>query len=167
MLGNVIHDSLDQAFYAGERFSANPFVRNLSEPSLHQVQPRTAGWNEVDVEARVLAEPFLYLGMLMCAVVVDNQVQIQLRRRLLVNQLQKLDPFLMPVPRHARSDQPALGHLQGREERCGAVADVIVRHRTTAALLQRQARLGAVQGLNLALLVNAQNQGMLRGIEKG
>jgi hypothetical protein len=42
---------------------------------------------------------------------------------------------------------------------------VVVRHRATAALLERKARLSAVQGLNLALLITAQDQRVFRGIE--
>jgi hypothetical protein len=50
---------------------------------------------------------------------------------------------------------------QGR----GAVALVIVGHRAGAVLLHGQAGLGAVEGLNLALFVNAQDQGLVRRIE--
>ncbi len=45
------------------------------------------------------------------------------------------------------------------------MAFVIVRHRATTALLQRKARLGAVEGLDLTFLVDAQDQGLVRGIE--
>src|ERR1039458_8743193 len=46
-----------------------------------------------------------------------------------------------------------------------AVAFVIVRHGGAASALQRQAGLGTIQGLNLALLVGAQHQRVLRRIE--
>src|SRR6185437_11495139 len=46
-----------------------------------------------------------------------------------------------------------------------SIALVVVRHRSTTALLNRQPRLRAVQGLDLALLVGAQDDGMLRRVE--
>jgi hypothetical protein len=45
------------------------------------------------------------------------------------------------------------------------MALVIVRHRLSANSLERQARLGPVKRLDLALLIAAQDQGILRGIE--
>src|ERR1035441_9041496 len=46
-----------------------------------------------------------------------------------------------------------------------AVAFVVVRHGGAASALQRQAGLGTVQSLNLALLVGAQHQRVLRRVE--
>jgi hypothetical protein len=40
-----------------------------------------------------------------------------------------------------------------------------VGHRASTALLERQARLGAVERLDLALLVNRKNQGFVRRIK--
>jgi hypothetical protein len=51
----------------------------------------------------------------------------------------------------------ANSHIQRREQGGGAVALVIVRHGAAAALLQRQAGLGAVERLDLALLIQRQH----------
>ena len=44
----------------------------------------------------------LHLGVLVRGVVVHDQVQVQLVRRLRVDQSQELDPLLMPMPRSCR-----------------------------------------------------------------
>ena len=53
--------------------------------------------------------------------------------------------------------------LRGGEQRGGAVTFVVVRHRPGAARLHRQSRLGAVECLNLALLVDRENDRMAGG----
>ena len=70
----------------------------------------------------------------------------------------------MPVPGHACMDDMACGDVEGREKGGGAVALVVVRHGAGSALLQREARLGAVQSLDLALLVEGEDHGVVRRI---
>lgn len=65
----------------------------------------------------------------------------------------------MPVARHVASDDGAIQHIQSGNERSGAVAFVVVRHGPKPALLQRQAGFGAVERLDLALLINRENYG--------
>ena len=60
----------------------------------------------------------------------------------------------MPVLWHAAADHLAFEDVQRGEQRRRAVALVIVRHRAALAGLQRQAGLGAVERLDLALLVD-------------
>ena len=70
----------------------------------------------------------------------------------------------MAMPLHALRDHRAVQQVERREQGGGAVAPVVVRHRPRAAALQRQAGRGAVQRLDLALLVHAQDHGVFRGI---
>ena len=51
------------------------------------------------------------------------------------------------------------------EQRRGAVALVVVGHRAAASGLHRQTRLRAVESLNLALLVDAQHDGLVRRVQ--
>ena len=71
----------------------------------------------------------------------------------------------MAVPLHALADDLAGGDVEGGEQRRGAVALVVVRHGAGAALLQRQPGLRAVERLDLALLVDAQHQRLVRRVE--
>src|SRR5262245_48623571 len=65
----------------------------------------------------------------------------------------------------AHADYGAVGHIQRRKQRGCAVALVVVSHRSAAAFLQRQAGLGAVQGLDLTLLVDAHHDRVLRWMQ--
>src|SRR4030042_3962671 len=98
-------------------------------------------------------------------VVVHNQRQIQVWGSLRIDSLQEANQLLMPGARQAVSDDAAVEHAEGGEERGGAVALVIVRHGPAAPLLQWQTGLGSVECLYLGLLVDGQYQGLVRGIE--
>src|SRR5262249_49221480 len=79
--------------------------------------------------------------------------------------IEELDELLVTVPRHALRDQPALQHVQRGEQRRRAVALVVVGHRGAPAGVDRQTLLGAVQRLDLTLLVDAEDQRVLRRVE--
>src|SRR5260221_9398543 len=66
----------------------------------------------------------------------------------------------MAVTVHVVTDNGAIENVEGGEERRGAMAFVVVRHRAGAARLHRQAWLGAVERLDLALLVDREDNGM-------
>jgi hypothetical protein len=55
----------------------------------------------------------------------------------------------MPVTRHAAADHCAVEDVERGEQRGHAVADTVVGHGAGLARLERQARLGAIQGLDL------------------
>jgi hypothetical protein len=165
MLLNVSHDGVDQLTHALESAPANPLVGDVAKPAFHEVQPRTARRDEVNVEPGMALQPSLDLGVFVRVVVVHDQMQIEIRRRLLIDQLEELDPFLMTMSRHARADQLALGQFQGGKQRRRAMTRVVVRHRAAPALFDRQARLGAVQRLNLTFFIAAQDQRMVGRIE--
>lgn len=159
--GDVIVNGLFQCFDASEAVAPDAIGGDIAEPALHHIEPGTGGGDEVNVEAGMLRKPRLDLGMLVRAEVVGDQMQIKIRRGLLINEPQELQPFLMSMPFHAGPDQLAAGHLHRREQRRRAMPPVVVRHRPATTLLERQARLGAIQGLNLALLVHTEHDGVL------
>ena len=84
---------------------------------------------------------------------------IQFGWGLSLDRLEEPDEFLMPMTWHALADHLAIEHAEGRKQRGRTIALVIVRHRATAALLQREPGLRAIECLDLAFLVNAQDQG--------
>src|SRR4030042_1412566 len=81
------------------------------------------------------------------------------------DQLEEPDPLLMAMARHAIPNDLAIEHAQGGKQGRRAIALVIVCHRAAPTLLERKARLGAAQRVNLALLLAAQDQRMFRWIE--
>src|SRR5579872_6105264 len=103
--------------------------------------------------------------MFVGSVVIHNQMQLFMPRRSTVDQAQEVDPLLMSVPLLAQTDHFSIQSVESRKQRRSAIALVIVGHRTSAAALQRQTRLRAVESLNLTLLIAAQHQGALGWIE--
>src|SRR3984893_15471204 len=65
----------------------------------------------------------------------------------------------------ALSDHLSLQDFQSGEQRGRSVALIVMRHGSATALFQRQARLGAIQRLNLTLFIHAEHNRLLRRIQ--
>src|SRR5690606_10878057 len=76
---------------------------------------------------------------------------------------EKAKELLVPMSRQAFMNDLAAGDVESGEKRGGSMPLVVVCHRTSAALLQRKTRLGTVQGLDLALLVEGEHDRPLGG----
>jgi hypothetical protein len=92
--------------------------------------------------------------MFMGAVVVQDNVNDFAGWHLGLDGIEEADELLMPTALHAAADGPALEHIESGEQRCGAVALVIMSHCASPTCLHGQAGLGAVEGLDLALFVD-------------
>ena len=146
----IVHDGLLQFVDALEDAAADAFSGDLGKEALDHVEPRAGRRREVQMEARMPLEPALYRGGLVGGIIIDDQMQVEIGQRPLVDGLEKAEELAMPVAGHAFADDGAVEHVERREQGRGAVALVVMRHRPAAALLHRQARLGAVKGLDLA-----------------
>ena len=82
----------------------------------------------MDVEAGSLRQPGLRFGVLVSAVVVDDQVQIELLWHLLIDPSQDAQEHLVPVSGLAFGDYRTGGPIQCGEQGGGAVADGVMRH---------------------------------------
>src|ERR1700691_340654 len=119
----------------------------------------------MEMEARMAFEPGADLGMLVRRVIVDDQVQLPFGRGLAVDLVEETDELLMPVAGHTLADDAALQHVERGEQRRRAVALVIMGHRPAATALHRQPRLGAVERLDLRLLIDPEHQRVLGRID--
>src|ERR1043166_9929065 len=153
--GNEFVDGRTQSRNALEGATANALVGELAKPAFDEIQPRRGGWGEVQVKARMLGQPVLHLGMLVRPVVVQNHMDAQLSRDALIDLAQELAELDVAMPREAGTDHRALDGVQSGKQRRGAIALVVMRHRSTPPILERQARLRTVQRLDLRLLVDA------------
>ena len=81
-------------------------------------------------------------------------------RHFTLDGIEKADEFLVEVALHAAPDDFAFQDIEGGEQGGGAVALVVVGHGGAASFLHRQTGLGATQGLDLALLVEAEHDGV-------
>ena len=161
----VVFDGHDQFLHAAKDAAPKALLRQLAEPALDQVEPRGAGRREVQLKARMGGQPVAHRLVLVGPVVVEDDVQGQIGRERAVEAPQELQEFLMPMTAVALADDLAGQHVQRGEQRRCAVTLVVVGHRAAAAGLHRQARLRAVESLNLALLVDTQHDGLVRRVQ--
>jgi hypothetical protein len=103
--------------------------------------------------------------MLVGRIVIRHQVQLSLRIGRGIDVLQKLDPLLVSMPRHTGVNHNAFRHVECCEQRRGAMAFVIMRHRPQAARVNGQSFLRSIQGLNLTLFIDAEHDRVLGWIQ--
>ena len=109
----------------------------FGKETLDGVEPRAGGWREVEDESRVAGEPLTHLRMLVGGVIVEDDVHDLSGRHLRRNSIQEADELLVTMALHATADDLAFEHVKSGEQRCCAVALVVVGHRSGAALLHR------------------------------
>src|SRR5829696_8889784 len=105
------------------------------------------------VEARVPREPSADLGMLVGGVVINNQVQVQVRRGSAIDLVEEADELLVPMSTHALADHSPIQHVERGEQVCRAVALIVVGHCLAAPTLHWQFGLSAIERLDLRLLI--------------
>ena len=132
------------------------------EEILDGVEPGTRCRREVEDPAGMTFEPVHDLLVFVRAVVVEDDMDHLAGGHLALDGVEKADEFLVTVFLHAPGDDRAVENVESGEQRRGAVALVIVGDRSAFAGLERQARLGAIERLDLGLLVDRQDEGMSR-----
>src|SRR5262249_55205049 len=128
-------DSGLQILHAMEDPAPDGLIIQHAEPAFYQVQPTGTGGYKVKHKARVTFQPSPHIGMFVSPVVIDDQMERDLTRKLLIESAQEPKELLMPMPLIALADNLPLQHLQGGEQSRSAVPLVIVGHRSTTALL--------------------------------
>src|SRR5437870_985001 len=128
MTAVVIAEGLAHLLNVAERAATQALLVRIAKPAFDQIEQGTGGGSK----ARVATQPTLHTGMLVRAVVVDDQVQVQFPRRLLIDAFEEAGEFLMPVLRPAVPDDSAIERTQRREQSRGAVARVVVSHGAAA-----------------------------------
>ena len=96
------------------------------------------------------------LGCLWGGIIVHDGVDLPAGRHAGIDSVEKADELLMPVFLHAASENGAVKNVQRGKQGRGAMALIVMCHGAAAAFLQRQARLCAVKGLDLAFLLPRQ-----------
>lgn len=149
MLRQVVVDCVLQVAHAGITASANTLCSDLCEEALDKVEPGGTGWCEMQLEPRMFLQPGLHLGRLVGRVVVEHEMDVTWFADDAVNAAQEGQKLPCPMTRHAITDDQTGFDIKRGEQGSRAVALVIVGHRGGAPLLERQARLGPIQGLYL------------------
>ena len=137
----------------------------LGEPALNEVQPGPVGRGEVDVEPRSFSEPRSDERGLMCAVVVHDEMYVEVRRHPRVETIEELAELHRPMAAVRLADDLASLHIERRKQRRRPVPCVIVGAAFGLARLHRQQGGRAVQRLDLRFLVDAQHDSMIGRID--
>ena len=93
--------------------------------------------------------------MLIGSVVVEDDMDGLFFRNVSLDPVQEADKRLMPAVLHCLAHNLTRKRVESGKQGCCPMALVIMGHRLTTTLSERQARLGAVRRLYLALLVEA------------
>src|ERR1700735_5688455 len=97
IVSQVFLEGTNQIRHAVKDAAPQALFGHVSKEALHHIEPGRAGGREMQVKARTLGQPSLHRGMLMRRVIVQDQVELTIRRRLLINQLEELQPLLMTM----------------------------------------------------------------------
>ena len=109
----------------------------------------------------MIGEPFYDIWMPVCAVVVVyDGVNEPSGRKGALHGIEEASELLVPMLAHAASDHGSVENAHGSKKPGRTVAFVIMGQGPTSARLQRQRRLGAMERLNLALLVDRDDDGV-------
>lgn len=162
--GDVVEDGLAQVGDGAEIAAADRLVGNLGEPAFDLVEPGTVRGNEVQMEPGMARQPAAHRRSLVGGVVVEHEVKVQTRRHAFVDLFEEADEVALSVARLAATDDLAGLHSERRKQRDGAMPEVIVRGALGPAGTERQDGLRAFQCLALALLIDAEHEGALRGL---
>jgi hypothetical protein len=138
---------------------------DAAEEALDLIEPRRRCWGEVHMETWMPLKPRLDLGVLVCGVIVGDQVHVEPLLGVAIDGAQEFKPFLMAMSLHALPDDAAGGDLEGGKQRCCSVTFVVLGHGASPPFFHRQAWLRAIKRLDLALLVDRKHQGFVRPIE--
>ena len=134
-------------------------------------KPSTALSQEADVGVKwnknrgLFVDPFQHLGMLVSSIVVDNDMDRFLLGHPDVDNGKEADELLMAMMLHTLANDLALKHIERGEQSGDAVTLVVVGHGASPTLFHRQPRLGAIQRLDLAFLIDREHDGMVGRVD--
>src|SRR5271167_4312865 len=143
-----------------EDAALEPALCERGEEALDRIEPGRGRRREVERPSRISFEPSANIGMFVGGVVVDDGVDRLPRRDLSFDDIEETDELLMAMALHVAADHRAVEDVHRGEQRRRSVPLIVMRHGSGAAFLQRQPGLRAVQRLNLALLVDRQDDGV-------
>ena len=115
------------SLHAAEHTAPNPFVGEFGEPSLDQIDPGAVGGREVHMEARALGEPVPDDRRLVSAVVIQDEMNVQIGRHLGLDHIQELAELHRAMAPVELADDPAGLQVQRGKQGSRPVAFVVVR----------------------------------------
>src|SRR6201993_600865 len=132
---------------AAMRAAANLLVGKLCKPTLDQIQPRAVGRGEVRVKAGPLGKPVPDRRSLVGAVVVHDDMDVEIRREVGFHVIEELAELHRARPAMGLADNVGGLDLQSSKQRGGAVPPVVMGAALDLPRTHGQHRLGAVERL--------------------
>jgi len=120
---------------------------------------------EVESPSLFRLQPALDLCALMGAIVVHDEMHLLVGGKLRFQMIQELHKLTAAMALLAGADDLAVENMECGKQSCGAVALVVVCLPFWQAGPQRKNGCGAIQCLNLAFLINTQDQSAVRRIQ--
>ena len=164
----VVEEAVDGIFEfpQGSKYATlETLLCELGKEALDSVEPGSGCRGEVEDKPPMFFEPRHDVGMLVGGVVVDDDMDRLFLGHSGLDDVQKPDELLMAMALHALANHLALKDIERREQGGDAMALVIMGYGASAPLLHRQTRLGAIKRLNLALLIDRQDNGVVGRID--
>ena len=112
---DVLHDCGSKLSRAGVRAAPKRLLREESEESLHEVQPRGVGGCEVEMEPQMTEQPSMDRRRFVRRQIVEDDVHFEVGGNALVDRAQEFDELLRAVQLRTSRDDFARHHVQGSE----------------------------------------------------
>jgi hypothetical protein len=107
----------------------------------------------MQVESTMSFKPFIHLFVLVRTAVVQDQVQVCLRRSFAIQSPQELQKLLMAMASITIPDHLSRRHIQRNKQTGRPITNIIVRMPFHLSRSQWKQRLSLVQSLDLALFI--------------
>src|SRR5262249_29849246 len=130
------------------------------EEGVKVIGGRGGGGGEMNMPSRAACQPVTNQRRLVRGVVVHDQVYVEVGWHIRFDLVEELAEFARSVAGEALADDAAGGNVEGGEERCRAMARVVVAPPSRLAEAHWQHRLTAVERLDLRLLVDTEDDGL-------
>lgn len=158
-------DFVPELLCAREDATVEGAALKLGEPALDCIEPGGTGRGEVEMEAWTLVEPGPDAGGLMRAAVVQDDVEIEFGVGLGVDLPQEGQELLGPMATGDAADDLARGDVEGGIEAPGSVPGIVMGPALDLSGPKREHGLCPVQCLDLGLLVDGEDHGVVRRIQ--
>ena len=144
-MGDEVIDLFDQLAQVAEGAAADGALGDEGEPALDLIKPTGIGGGEVQVIAGMTGQPGFDLGVFVGGVIIQDQVGVEVGGKVVVQMLKKGQELLMTMRWLALGNDAAVEDIEGRKERGGAVAQVVVSDTFDVTQNQGQDGLGALE----------------------
>ena len=147
-------EALDGGLQIGQRAehpALEPALAELGKEALDRIEPGGRCRRVMEQETRMPAEPGAHLGVLVAAVVVEDDVHDLPGGDLGLESVEKPDELLMPVALHATADDLTFEHVERGKQGRRAVALVVVGLSSRTGRASAAVRAGSGQAPEFAI----------------